>query len=368
MSRSPGRSPARASTTSTATSASASAARACCWIWRARSSRSSRSTPPVSISVSARPFHSVVELLAVAGDPGELVHDRLARLGEPVDQRGLPDVRISDDRDLHGPVEVVGSLAQIAGDHERRDPLDHLLDVSPVVSSTTASVGGAQRRVRARAVALVADRLLGEHAARVDPELGRAPPRALGRIGGQEHLELGVRRDDRADVAPLGDPVAAGAAAAAARRPSPRAPPARRRPARRPPTPRGVRIASVTSRPSSSTRSPSSIRTARRRSPRDRRRRSQRCERDAAVHRAGVEVGEPERERRARAPRSTCRRPPDRRSRPPSGARTLGPSRPDSRHSSKNVGQVLPTTSGSSSSTGTCVPISENAIAIRWSS
>ena len=49
-----------------------------------------------------------VQLLAVAGDAGALVHDRLARLGEPVDQRGLSDVGISDDRDLHGGPE--GSL------------------------------------------------------------------------------------------------------------------------------------------------------------------------------------------------------------------------------------------------------------------
>ena len=47
-----------------------------------------------------------VQLLAVAGDAGALVHHRLARLGEPVDQRGLSDVGISDDRDLHGGPEA----------------------------------------------------------------------------------------------------------------------------------------------------------------------------------------------------------------------------------------------------------------------
>ena len=89
ISSSPGRRPARASTTSIATSASASASRAWSWIETASGSSSSRSTPPVSISVKWRPFQSVGELLAVARDARALVHDRLARLGEPVDERGL---------------------------------------------------------------------------------------------------------------------------------------------------------------------------------------------------------------------------------------------------------------------------------------
>ncbi len=42
------------------------------------------------------------ELLAVAGHPRAFVDDRLPGLGEAVDQRGLSDVRIADDRDLHG--------------------------------------------------------------------------------------------------------------------------------------------------------------------------------------------------------------------------------------------------------------------------
>ena len=100
-SSSPGRSPARASTTSSATCASASAARAWSWIETASGSSSSRSTPPVSMSVNVRPFHSVWSSLRSRVTPGPLVHDGLARLREPVDERGLADVRIADDRDLH---------------------------------------------------------------------------------------------------------------------------------------------------------------------------------------------------------------------------------------------------------------------------
>jgi hypothetical protein len=42
------------------------------------------------------------ELLAVAGHPRAFVHDRLPGLGQAVDQRGFTDVRVADDRDLHG--------------------------------------------------------------------------------------------------------------------------------------------------------------------------------------------------------------------------------------------------------------------------
>ena len=103
---SPGRSPARASTTSTATCASASAARAWSWIEPASGSSSSRSTPPVSISAKVAAVPVRLDLLAVARDPGTLVHDRLARLREAVDERRLADVRVPDDGDLHRPSSV----------------------------------------------------------------------------------------------------------------------------------------------------------------------------------------------------------------------------------------------------------------------
>ena len=59
-------------------------------------------------------------------------------------------------------------------------------------------------------VALISHRLLGEHGGLVDAELGGSPARAFGRVGGQEHLEVGVGRDHGADVAALGHPVAVG--------------------------------------------------------------------------------------------------------------------------------------------------------------
>ena len=62
---------------------------------------------PAGVDQRQRPAVPVgVELLAVAGDAGPLVDDRLARLGEAVDERGLADVRIPDDRDLHGGPEA----------------------------------------------------------------------------------------------------------------------------------------------------------------------------------------------------------------------------------------------------------------------
>jgi hypothetical protein len=67
---SPGRRPARASTTNRATWASASAVRAWSWIETASGSSSSRSTPPVSMSVNARPFQSVRSSLRSRVTPG----------------------------------------------------------------------------------------------------------------------------------------------------------------------------------------------------------------------------------------------------------------------------------------------------------
>ena len=70
ISASPGRMPARASTTNSATWASASAARAWSWIETDSGSSSSRSTPPVSISVKLRPFQSVESSLRSRVMPG----------------------------------------------------------------------------------------------------------------------------------------------------------------------------------------------------------------------------------------------------------------------------------------------------------
>ena len=46
------------------------------------------------------PVPLALELLAVARDPRPLVHDRLARARQAVDERGLADVGVADDRDL----------------------------------------------------------------------------------------------------------------------------------------------------------------------------------------------------------------------------------------------------------------------------
>ena len=58
------------------------------------------------------------QLLAVAGDAGRLVHDRLPRLGQPVDQRRLADVREADDRDRADDLGLLdlGGLGRLAHD------------------------------------------------------------------------------------------------------------------------------------------------------------------------------------------------------------------------------------------------------------
>ena len=91
--------------------------------------------------------------------PGPLVHDRLARLGEPVDERGLADVRVADDGDLHR------SRQPRASDCDLRDDL---------VEREAGGVDGRRRRRPARApcgrrvgVALVALVQLAEHRVRV---------------------------------------------------------------------------------------------------------------------------------------------------------------------------------------------------------
>ena len=193
-----------------------------------------------------------LELLAVARDPGPLVHDRLARLREPVDERRLADVRVADDRDLHA------STSRCLDD-ERDDLLDHPLEVDAGGVDRDGVVGGHERRVLALAVARVALALLGEHRGEVRAELVGAAPRALLGRGGEEHLDRRVRADDRADVAPLGDPVAAVGEQLALLGTSAARTPGSALTCEAAADTAGVRIASVTSRPSSSTRSPSSI-------------------------------------------------------------------------------------------------------------
>ena len=224
---------------------------------RRAASVSSRSTPPVSISAKRAPVPVGGELLAVARDPRRLVHDRLAGLGEPVDERGLADVRVADDGDLPHDSSSLASTASVTIWSTTS------LQRQPGRVDRDRVGGGRERRVLAAAVALVAHRLLLEHDGGVGAELGGAAARALLGRRGEEDLDLGVGHDDGADVAALGDPVALAEQAPLLgdeRRAHARV---GRRRARRPRTPTASRMRSVTSSPSSSTRSPSSSRTLR---------------------------------------------------------------------------------------------------------
>ena len=98
-SSSPGVIPWRASTTKSTRSASAIAARACCAILGLNGVGGESSTPPVSIEQEVLAVPVGEQLLAVARHARRLVHDGLPRLGQPVDQRRLADVREADDRD-----------------------------------------------------------------------------------------------------------------------------------------------------------------------------------------------------------------------------------------------------------------------------
>ena len=262
----------------------------------------------------------------------------------------------------------------------RDEPVDDIGELSDVVSSTTAP-SAARSGAWARVLSRRRDRLFGEDGAGVDAELGRPPARALLRIGGQEDLHLGVRGDDRADVAAFGDPVAVGEQTALLGDDRGRGHRGRRPPARRPPRPRAADrvgdVAPVEQDPlAERDRELGAIPAGS--APAGRR------ERDTPVHRAGIEVGEaqPLRDgtRDGRFPAPSTRDPVgrDRHSsaaltrRAREGAILRRELRVEAtaalrRHSSKNVGHVLETTPGSSSTIGTRVPISENAIAMRWS-
>ena len=78
------------------------------------------------------------------------------------------------------------------------------------MSSVTAPGRGRQRAVLTSGVALVAQGLLGEHRVRVGAQLARASARTLPGRGREEDLQLGLGRDDGADIPPLGHPVSVG--------------------------------------------------------------------------------------------------------------------------------------------------------------
>ena len=179
ISWSPGRSPARASTTSSATWASAIASRAWSWIETASGSSSCEvdaagvdQRQPAAVPLGA-------ELLAVARDAGALVHDRLARLGEPVDERGLADVRVADDGDLHRSSRA--STASVANWPTTSS------SVRPVVSTGI----GVRRGLVGRA-ARACRRARRARPARAAPRRGRR--RSAGRAAGARSSGSAVRK------------------------------------------------------------------------------------------------------------------------------------------------------------------------------
>ena len=90
--------PVSASTTNSTASASAIAFSLCRLTFSSRVSPPG-SQPPVSTRVNVAPAPLGVDLLAVAGDAGALLDDRLAPADDAVDERRLADVRPADDGD-----------------------------------------------------------------------------------------------------------------------------------------------------------------------------------------------------------------------------------------------------------------------------
>ena len=171
-SSSPGRRPARASTTSSAT----------CGVGQrgARLVLDRDGERVLVVEVDAAgvdqreraPVPVRLELLAVARDARALVHDRLARLREPVDERGLADVRVADDGDLHASISLASTTSvRIWSSTPSRS--------SSVVSTGTASFAGDQRRVLAPLVALVALDARASTVLDVGAQLLGAAPRPL---------------------------------------------------------------------------------------------------------------------------------------------------------------------------------------------
>ena len=88
------------STTRRSTSAGAIARSACpLTCRRSRSSGRRRASRPCRPRVNVRPVPLGVELVAVAGDTGPFLDDRLAAADDPVHERRLADVRAADDGD-----------------------------------------------------------------------------------------------------------------------------------------------------------------------------------------------------------------------------------------------------------------------------
>ncbi len=97
-SSSPGVTPARASTTKRTRSASPTASRACAAIARVSGAGSAMSTPPVSTRTNRLPVHSQTSSFRSRVTPDISCTTAALRLGEPVEERRLADVREADDR------------------------------------------------------------------------------------------------------------------------------------------------------------------------------------------------------------------------------------------------------------------------------
>ena len=220
----------------------------------------------------------------------------------------LPTFGIADDRDLR-------SAITRAARGPARDPADDLLDAEPVVSSSIAP--GAARAASARACGPARRAASGRAAPcssrrRARRRAGARAPR--GRRSGRPSARRQERRPCRCRGPRRPSRRRAISSRCLARR-ARRARPGPWRPATRASDTSGVRM-SVTSRPSSRTRSSSSMSTLATRSAGAPPLRST-AKRDRAVHRPRVEVGEAERVRDARAQQCSCRPRRVRRSRRP---------------------------------------------------
>ena len=110
------------------------------------------------------PVPLALERLAVAGDPGLLVDDRLAPAGEPVDERRLADVGKADDRDSRRAAVAHHASPRSRASSATRSTTSSTLEPGGV--DLDRVVGRPQRAVLALAVARVALGLRREHLAR----------------------------------------------------------------------------------------------------------------------------------------------------------------------------------------------------------
>ena len=163
------------------------------------------------MSENSRPFHSAGDLVAVARDARRSCTTASRAAAQAVDEARLAHVRIADDGDLPH------RARQRADDPRRR----------PRRSSGRSCRPRPRRRPRPSGESVARACRAGRGssapaapAATSAPSSLGAAARALARVGGEEDLHLGVGRDDRADVAALGDPVALRRSAGAAARPS----------------------------------------------------------------------------------------------------------------------------------------------------